>query len=95
MRPILLLAIVLLAACQTPTPPPQSPFASGPQKLLAAHAGEGPAYAPEWGLLFSGGGDISRYEGAEQSQVFRAKAGSNGLLFDAQRRLIICEPVQR
>ena len=95
MRPIFVLAIVLLTACQTPKTRPSSPFASGPQKLLDAHAGEGPAYAPEWGLLFSGGGNISRYEGAGESQVFREKAGSNGLLFDGQGRLIICEPVQR
>ena len=63
--------------------------------LLSSQAGEGPAWHPDWGgLLFSGDGNITRLKKGG-SEIFRENAGSNGLLFDAQERLLICEPVQR
>lgn len=59
-------------------------------------AGEGPAWDPKLGILTSGpDGHIYRYSLDGKSSIFRAKAGTNGLLFDFEGRLIACEPVQR
>jgi gluconolactonase len=67
-----------------------------PKELLSSGAGEGPAWHPELGMLFSGDGNIQRWnpETGELS-VFREGAGTNGLLFDYQGRLLACEPKQR
>jgi gluconolactonase len=58
-------------------------------------AGEGPAWDPELGILTSGNGGISRLSRDGKSSVYREKAGTNGLLFDRDGRLVCCEPVQR
>lgn len=65
-----------------------------PEMLKDHGAGEGPAWHPELGLLTSGEGHINRYQNGKNS-IYREKAGSNGLIFDRQGRLVICEPVQR
>ena len=57
--------------------------------------GEGPAWHPDLGLLTSGNGGINRLARDGKVSVFRAKAGTNGLLFDAKGRLLACEPVRR
>src|SRR5438309_817321 len=57
--------------------------------------GEGPAWHPDLGLLTSGNGDICQLDRNGKSRVFRAGAGTNGLLFDATGRLLACEPKQR
>jgi gluconolactonase len=57
--------------------------------------GEGPAWHPELGVLSSGNGHICRLDRAGQSHVYRDGAGTNGLLFDAQGRLLACEPKLR
>ena len=57
--------------------------------------GEGPAWHPELGVLTSGNGHINRLSPDGKSSVFRKNAGTNGLLFDAQGRLLACEPDQR
>src|SRR6187455_1435040 len=63
-------------------------------KLLAEQgAGEGPAWHPELGLLTSGGGQIYRRDKNGQQSIYRENAGTNGLLFDRQGRLIMCQPV--
>ncbi|MEY4565468.1 MAG: Gluconolactonase precursor [Planctomycetota bacterium] len=56
--------------------------------------GEGPAWDPEIGLLTSGKGGICRRSADGESVIYRAVAGTNGLLFDRQGRLIACEPGQ-
>lgn len=66
-----------------------------PRQLLAEDAGEGPAWHPELGLFFSGGPGIVRWDRDKKIHVFRERAGSNGLQFDAQGRLLVCEPVAR
>ena len=58
-------------------------------------AGEGPAWDPKLGILTSGHDGIHRLSIDGKSSVFRAKAGTNGLLFDRDGTLICCEPVQR
>lgn len=58
-------------------------------------AGEGPAWDPELGVLTSGDAGIHRLDPDGKSSVYRAKAGTNGLLFDRDGRLVCCEPVLR
>src|SRR5207253_3601468 len=58
-------------------------------------AGEGPAWDPELGVLTSGTGGIHRLSRDGASSIWRGKAGTNGLLFDREGRLVCCEPVQR
>lgn len=73
-------------------------FAAGATLTVEADngsGGEGPAWDPTFGLLTSGGGSIHRLSHDGESSVFRASAGTNGLLFDRQGRLIACEPARR
>jgi gluconolactonase len=70
-------------------------FLSMPELLQEHGAGEGPAWHPELGLLTSGEGNINRRDREGNTTVFRENAGSNGLMFDRQGRLVICEPVRR
>jgi gluconolactonase len=57
--------------------------------------GEGPAWHPQLGVLTSGTGDIWQLDRNGKSQIYRKGAGTNGLLFDAQGRLLACEPKGR
>ncbi|MEM7232244.1 MAG: SMP-30/gluconolactonase/LRE family protein, partial [Planctomycetota bacterium] len=66
-----------------------------PRMILREGAGEGPAWDPKLGLLFSGHGDIGRLDRRGNLSTHRKGAGTNGLLFDAQGRLIACEPKYR
>ncbi len=54
--------------------------------------GEGPAWHPKLGVLTSGKGGICRYSLDGKASVHRKDAGTNGLLFDKEGRLIACEP---
>ena len=56
-------------------------------------AGEGPAWDPKLGILTSGSdGHIHRFSRDGVSSIHRKDAGTNGLLFDREGRLIACEP---
>jgi gluconolactonase len=68
-----------------------SVFVGSPRMLQAKGAGEGPVWHPQLGLLTSGEGNINRRDLSGNTSVFRPDAGSNGLLFDRQGRLIVCE----
>lgn len=68
---------------------------STPQMLQERGAGEGPAWHHDLGLLTSGDGHIMRRSLDGQLTVFLEQAGSNGLAFDREGRLVICEPVRR
>ena len=57
--------------------------------------GEGPAWDPELGILMSGKGHINRVDLTGKAKIYRKDAGTNGLLFDAQGRLLACEPEKR
>ena len=72
----------------------ESPIAPGakPKRLLKTGAGEGPAWHPKLGLLMSGDGNINRYGLDGKLHVYRSGAGTNGLLFDRQGRLLMCMP---
>ena len=58
-------------------------------------AGEGPAWDPQLGILTSGNGNIHRLTRAGDAVLFRQGAGTNGLLFDREGRLLACEPEKR
>jgi gluconolactonase len=66
-----------------------------PILLQERGAGEGPAWHPELGLLTSGEGHVMRRSREGEVSVYLENAGSNGLLFDRDGRLVICEPVRR
>lgn len=57
--------------------------------------GEGPAWHPELGLLSSGNGDIYQLDRQGHSRIYRQGAGTNGLFFDRQGRLLACEAERR
>ncbi len=78
----------------------KSGFAFAPDAKLevlsdAGQGGEGPAWDPEWGILSTGQGGIHRRAFDGTQSLLRKDAGTNGLLFDPQGRLIACEPKQR
>ena len=66
-----------------------------PELLQERGAGEGPAWHPKLGLLTSGDGDIVRRDLDGKVSVYRKSVGSNGLMFDRQGRLVICEAANR
>jgi len=70
-------------------------FEGEPELLQERGAGEGPAWHPELGLLTSGDGHIWRRDRQGRQSIYREGAGSNGLMFDRQGRLVICEPLRR
>jgi hypothetical protein len=57
--------------------------------------GEGPAWHPKLGVLMSGGGHIYRLDRQGKLSIHRKNAGTNGLLFDPEGRLLACEPKLR
>lgn len=57
--------------------------------------GEGPAWHPQLGILSSGNGHICQVDRQGGARIYRKNAGTNGLLFDPQGRLLACEPVLR
>jgi gluconolactonase len=61
----------------------------------SGEGGEGPIWHPELGILTSGNGHINRLSNDGQRSLYRKEAGTNGLLFDAQGRLLACEPKYR
>ncbi len=82
-----LFVLVMLAALAT---------AADPTKILDTGAGEGPAWHPDKGLFFTGGGKITQRDRNGKVSVYRNEAGgANGLLWDHQGRLVMCEAANR
>jgi gluconolactonase len=85
-----------LVVVTLPAAAPEEPiFAPGAALQIDAAdgvGGEGPAWHPELGVLSSGNGHIHQLDRKGQSRIYRKDAGTNGLLFDAQGRLLACEP---
>jgi gluconolactonase len=71
------------------------PIAARLVELTTSGAGEGPAWHPDGYLLMSGDGHIHRHAGEGVVSIFQTNAGSNGLLIDPQRRLVVCESSRR
>jgi len=88
-----LFALSLLQAADSPLAPGAKPKNEG-----AIGAGEGPAWHSGTGsLYFTGANRITRRDSAGHVvTVFRESAGgANGLLFDQQQRLVVCESRNR
>jgi gluconolactonase len=76
----------------------ESPIPAGtkPKNEGELGAGEGPAWHPSGHLYFSGGNRITRFDGKGQKHIFRdPSGGANGLLFDSEKRLVVCESGRR
>jgi gluconolactonase len=59
-------------------------------------AGEGPAWHPDKGLYYSGGGRVTlRTLEGELQNVELPGGGANGLMIDPQMRLVACQPGAR
>jgi len=89
-----LLVLIGLPATQAA----DSPLAPGskPHNEGAIGAGEGPAWHPGGSLYFTGGNRITRRDSSGKVDVFREDSGgANGLLFDARKRLVVCESRNR
>ena len=63
-----------------------------PERVLSSDAGEGPAWHPKHGLVFSGPNGITNLKPGTDPELLLPNAGSNGLLFDRQGRLLVCQP---
>jgi gluconolactonase len=57
--------------------------------------GEGPAWHPKLGVLSSGNGHIYQLDREGKSRIYRKDAGTNGLLFDPEGRLLACDSEHR
>jgi len=92
------LPLVVVFAAAGPVQGDEPIFESGAKLKVEAEkgsAGEGPAWDPKLGILTSGQKGIHRLSIDGKSSVYREKAGTNGLLFDREGRLVCCEPVLR
>src|SRR5262245_6675936 len=90
--------LLCLAAAVLARAADEAPFAPGAKLKVEAKGGvggEGPAWDPELGVLSSGNGQINRLDRKGRWRVHRMGAGTNGLLFDHEGRLLACEPAQR
>jgi gluconolactonase len=95
---LLITALATLASPAMQGLPAQQPIvAEGEQAAMLQErgAGEGPAWHPELGLLTSGGGHIYRRAKDGAVSIWRESAGTNGLLFDRQGRLVMCQSGMR
>jgi gluconolactonase len=92
-----LLAVLLSGLAAEPILADEAIFEPGARLKVEAgdgSAGEGPAWHPKLGVLTSGKAGIHQFDRAGVARVYRKDAGTNGLLFDAQGRLLACEPAQ-
>jgi gluconolactonase len=90
---------VLLALPAVPADEKDGPIFEKDAKLKTesgkGSGGEGPAWHPKLGVLTSGNGHIMQLDRDGKSHIYRKDAGTNGLLFDKEGRLLACEPAQR
>jgi gluconolactonase len=90
-----LLAALLLGSAAPADEPIFEPGAKLKVEAAGGVGGEGPAWDPQLGLLCSGNGHVNRFSRDGQASVFREKAGTNGLLFDREGRLVACDSDHR
>src|SRR5262245_30382611 len=95
-RLLISVALPLVATCAMAGEPIFAPGAELTVEAEKGAGGEGPAWDPKLGVLSSGANDsIWQLDRNGQSRIWRKGAGTNGLLFDTEGRLVCCEPVQR
>ena len=93
MRTIIVLSVVLTGSILSAGEPIFEPGATLKIEAEGDGAGEGPAWHPKLGVLTSGhNGHVNLLGLDGKSRIHRKDAGTNGLLFDAQGRLLACEP---
>ena len=93
MRTIIALSVALSGSVAFGGEPIFEPGAKLKVEAEGDGAGEGPAWHPKLGVLTSGhNGHINLLGLDGKSRIHRKDAGTNGLLFDAQGRLLACEP---
>jgi len=86
-----LLAALCLSAADSPLPPGAKPV-----NLGTVGPGEGPAWDGKGNLYFTNGNRITSRDASGKVHVFRDPSNeANGLLFDLQGRLVICESATR
>jgi gluconolactonase len=93
-----MIGVLLLSQPLAPSTTAEDPlFApdAKPTLVLQNGAGEGPAWHPDHGLFFSGHDGITLMKPSGEATLFLPNAGSNGLLFDRQGGLLICQPAFR
>jgi len=74
----------------------QLPPGAKPTNLGSVGASEGPAWDGKGNLYFTNANRITRRDSAGKLHIFREPSGeANGLLFDAENRLVICESAAR
>jgi gluconolactonase len=98
MRRLTLVALGVLAVAVPAVPAAEDVFEPGSRLKVEAAGGaggEGPAWHPKLGVLTSGNGHVYLLDRDGKSRIYRKDAGTNGLLFDRDGRLLACEPGQR
>ncbi len=98
MRCLLVRMCLLCMAVSSAATAEEPLFAPGGKLKVEAGdgiGGEGPAWHPRLGIVCSGNGNISQLDRDGKVRIYRKDAGTNGLLFDSQGRLLACEPRQR
>ena len=86
-------ALIAISACAD-----DSPIAPGtkPVALGSVGAGEGPVSDLKGNLYFTSGDRITKRDASGKISVFREPSGgANGLIFDKQGRMIVCESKNR
>ncbi len=95
MRSFLTLAALTLTVPAPATDPVFDPASKLKVEAAEGVGGEGPAWDRKLGVLMSGNGHINRLSQDAKVSIYRENAGTNGLLFDREGRLIACEPAKR
>jgi len=91
-------AVVCLFLLLQRLPAAEEIFAPGAMLKVEAEGGvggEGPAWHPQLGVLTSGNGHVNQLDRDGKSRIYRKEAGTNGLLFDRQGRLLACDSKNR
>jgi gluconolactonase len=91
----LVVALACLALAHAEDEPIFEPGSKLKVEVNNGAGGEGPAWHPQLGILTSGNGHICQVDRSGKFRVYRKDAHTNGLLYDAQGRLLACEPMQR
>ena len=95
MKALLVTSVALLTLPLTSRAADNVTDGKPPIMLHETGAGEGPAWHPDLGLLTSYDGAIMRRSKEGNQSIYMEDSGSNGLLFDREGRLVICQAKYR
>src|SRR5262249_48266416 len=95
MTRITAIVVVFIATAAWAEEPIFAPGATLKVEVENGSGGEGPAWHPQLGVPSSGNGHVNQLGRDGTSRVYRKDAGTNGLLFDAQGRLLACDSKHR